>query len=214
MSNYYENKLNFNRILVFDTETTDDEFQNLKFGSFIIENDIEQLRGIFYNSKNISKSELKELERYAKDNNIILFKVDKFINEIFYPEVLNAKTLCVGFNLPFDLSRLAIHYSDGRYAHKNWFSFQLSKSKFLPRIKIKQIDSNMSFIQFAKNTLNFKGHFLDLKTIASVFSDNKHISLKKSGEIFNCKINIESVGINSPCFILILTFPVIVSLIL
>ena len=136
-SNYPNNELNFNRILVLDTETTSDEFQNLKFGSFIIvEDGIEQLRGIFYNSKNLSKSEIKELEEYPKGNKISLFKIDRFINEVFYPEILNAKTLCVGFNLPFDLSRLAINYSDGRYAHKNWFSFQLSKIKFSASIFI------------------------------------------------------------------------------
>ena len=177
------------RVLVFDTETSSDEFQNLKFGSFLIVDDgIEELRALFYHPDNISKKEEKILVKYSKENNIILFTIKEFIEKILYPELLKAKTLCVGFNLPFDLSRLAFHFGAGRFSHKGWFSLQLSEDKFLPRIKIKHIDSTMSFIQFSKTRINnFKGYFLDLKTPSSIFSDNKHINLRKAGEFFGCK---------------------------
>lgn len=187
--------LRHNRVLVLDTETTTDEFQNLKFGSAIIfENEKEIYRLIFYNPETINKKEFGELERFSKEKNIDLYSTEKFIEEIFYPEVLKLRTLCVGFNLPFDLSRLAIHWSEARGNKKGWFTFQLSKNKFTPWIKIKHIDSTMSFFQFSKpkfrnrDVSNFKGYFLDLKTLSSIFSDDKKISLKKAGEFFKCSI--------------------------
>jgi hypothetical protein len=184
-----EELLEHKRLLIFDTETTDDSFQNLKFGSFmVIDNGKEILRAIFYSPENILGNEEIILKQYCKENNLYLFTTKDFVERVFYPEMVEAQALCIGFNLPFDLSRLAIHFGEGRLSHKDRFSIQLSENKFNPRIKIKHIDSTMSFISFGRNSKNFKGHFLDLKTLASIFSDNKHISLKKSGEFFGCNL--------------------------
>jgi len=184
-----EELLEHKRLLIFDTETTDDSFQNLKFGSFIIiDNEKEILKAIFYSPENIPHNEENILKQYCLQNNIPLLITKEFIENILYPELLEVQTLCIGFNLPFDLSRLAIHFGEGRYAHKDRFSVKLSENEFLPRIKIKHIDSTMSFIGFAQNRKKFKGHFLDLKTLASIFSDNKHITLRKAGEFFGCNI--------------------------
>ncbi len=176
----------FTRLLIFDTETTSDEYQNLKFGSFmIVQNSQKNLTGIFYHKDNLTKEELEIIKKYCDKNNIQLFDVERFIEDIFYPEMLEAKSLCVGFNLPFDLSRLAIHFSDSRHTHKgDWFSIQLSQNKFLPRLKIKSIDSAISFIQFSKR---FKGHFLDLRTPSVIFMDDKHASLESAGKFFECE---------------------------
>lgn len=189
------------RVLVFDTETTIDEYQNIKFGSFIIfEKDIMSSRGIFYNPKGITLEEKTVLEKTSYDKDIELMTLDEFINQIFYPEVLRTQTLCVGFNLPFDISRLSSHYGYGRRNHHGWFSFQLTKDKRLPRVRIKHIDSAMSFIEFSGTWFKgergnkFKGHFLDLKTLAYVFSNNKHINLKGTGEFFRCK-NVKYEGV-------------------
>lgn len=186
---YKENRgsLDFKRILVFDTETDTDQAQSLKFGSFkIIQNKKEELKGIFYRTENLKSKELSIIKEYCKKNSLSLFESKQFIDEIFYPELIKTKTLCVGFNLPFDLSRLAIHFGEGRYAHKgSWFSIQLSDNKFLPRLKIKSIDSTMSFIQFAKD---FKGYFLDLRTSSSIFKDDKGVNLEEAGKFFECEI--------------------------
>jgi len=182
-----EELLEHKRLLIFDTETTDDSFQNLKLGSFIVIDDGKEiLKAIFYSPENVFGNEETILKQYCKENNLYLFTTKDFIERIFYPEMIEAQALCIGFNLPFDLSRLAIHFGEGRYSHKDRFSIQISENKFNPRIKIKHIDSTMSFISFGRNNKQFKGHFLDLKTLASIFSDNKHISLKKSGDFFGC----------------------------
>jgi len=60
--------LSFDRVLVFDTETTNDEYQNLKFGSFQyyhygkLEN-----QAIFYG--NVTETELAILQEYSKNHN-------------------------------------------------------------------------------------------------------------------------------------------------
>lgn len=186
--------LTHKRILFFDTETSIDEFQNLKFGSFlIVEKDKETFKGIFYSPKNLIKHEHKILKDYCKKNKLNIYTREEFAKKIFYPEILELKTLCVGFNLPFDLSRLSEHFGEGRYNHREWFSMELTGDKRYPRIKIKHIDSTKSFIEFGYNKFGnyknkFKGHFLDLRTLAIVFTDNKSISLRKAGESFKCKI--------------------------
>jgi hypothetical protein len=180
----------YDRVFVFDTETTNDEYQNLKFGSFAVYfNGILLKIGLFYNPKFISDKELRELKNYCKKNPIIkLYTLKEFVEKVFYPEVYFNKALCVGFNLPFDLSRLAIDYSYARGSMKGGFSFKLSENKKFPRIKVKHLDSTKSFIRFGKGFWgNFEGYFLDLKTLAVTLTDEKHITLEKVCEIFNKK---------------------------
>lgn len=181
--------LNHNRIFIFDTETTDDEYQNLKFGSFrIYSNEILEHIGIFYNFKCVTKKELEILEKYCHKYSIALYELKEFLEKIFFPQVYQLKALCVGFNLPFDLSRLAISYGYCRGNMNGGFSFKLSKNKEFPRIKIKHLDNTKSFIKFGKSFKeNFQGHFLDLKTLAVTLTDDKHITLEKACEIFKTK---------------------------
>lgn len=181
--------LTHSRILVFDTETTNDKYQNFKFGSFRIYNGkfLEHI-GIFYNSKCVDSKELEILEKYCKKNGIELYKLKEFIEDIFLPQLYQLKTLCVGFNLPFDISRLCIKHSYCRGSMNGGFSFQLSQNKKFPRIKIKHLDSTKSFIKFGKSLYgNFRGYFLDLKTLAVTLTDDKHITLRKACETFKTK---------------------------
>lgn len=182
-----EKPLNHQRVFVFDTETTNDEYQNLKFGSFVVySNDILEKRGIFYNPKCISRSESKILEPFCRRNNIPLYNVETFIAEIFYQEVYFKKALCIGFNLSFDLSRPAISYGYARGSMKGGFSFKIIESKKFPRIKIKHLDNTKAFIRFGKSFWgDFEGYFLDLKTLAVTLTDEKHVTLERACEIFN-----------------------------
>lgn len=184
--NKEDKPLEHSRVFVFDTETTNDEYQNLNFGSFVIYSDgILEKRGIFYNPE-ISKKESNTLKSFCEKNSIPSYEVKDFVKKIFYQEVYFKKALCVGFNLPFDLSRLAIGYSYARGSMKGGFSFKLSENKKFPRVKIKHLDNTKSFIRFSKSFWsNFEGYFLDLKTLAVTLTDDKHINLEKACEIFN-----------------------------
>lgn len=167
------------RVLVFDTETTTDQYQNLKFGSFrAYEHGTLRHEGIFY-GENLKDNETAILKQYAEDHHINIGPVREFVDKVFLPEVYGLRTLCVGFNLPFDISRLAISFGNSR-KERGGFSFKLSENQEYPRILIKHIDGKRSFIKFANgfsgirgnmrnqrgHPNNFRGQFLDLKTLA------------------------------------------------
>lgn len=207
-----------NRVLVFDTETTIDEYQNLKFGYFeIYDRGILEFKGLFYDPT-IKDKEMKILNYYSKSNNINLYPVRKFIDDIFYPEIYELKTLCIGYNLPFDLSRLAISFNTSKKrGEHNAFSFKLSEDKENPRLIIKHNDRNSSFIKFTNGfswdrgnfrhnrnkPKKFRGNFLDLKTLTFALTNKSH-SLESACNKFKTetrKIRSETHGKITPKYI-------------
>jgi len=166
-------------LLVLDTETTVDAYQNLLFGSCGIWIVGQLYRFIVFYDENIGRSQVKTLERFAGDIlegvQIHVMSTKEFVESVFYPWAYNAKVVVVGFNLPFDLSRLAESYGKARDKFKNGFSFKLSENKFHPRIRIKSLDSTKSFIEFERltKTLNYRGRFSDLRTLAFAMTNEK-----------------------------------------
>src|SRR3989304_7250369 len=179
--------LNLSRVLTFYTETTIDQFQNLRFGYYRIDdNHIKIDEGIFYDPIFVNQKELKILKRLC--NKVI--SIRNFVDEIFLPEVYDGQTLCVGFNLPFDLSRLAINFGYGRKSNREAFSFKLSENKKYPRLIIKSLDSTKSFIRFGTSKLTtrqYQGNFLDLRTLSFALSNEKH-KLESACEFFHSPI--------------------------
>jgi hypothetical protein len=104
-------------VLVFDTETTDDEKQRLRFGSFQLrEGERLELHGLFYDPDPDATSEVEQiiLAREAKRLKCKLFPIDEFIEKVFIPAAYRNGATIVGFNLPFDLSRIAIGVQPAR----------------------------------------------------------------------------------------------------
>lgn len=107
ISKIFEN-VGFPRIITFDTETTEDEYLNLKFGSFTVhENDIFLYGGLFWDNRHVSERDYGKLRKYAEEHSTRLFSLEEFIN-IFYLEVYERETLCIGYNINFDLSRIIL----------------------------------------------------------------------------------------------------------
>jgi hypothetical protein len=180
---------NYDTVFVFDTETTIDEYQNLKFGSFVVSNKGAIISiGLFCNPKFVSKKERSELIKYCKKNPAIrLYGLDEFI-EVFYSYIYEKRVPCIGFNLPFDLSRLAYDFGYARGSMKGGFVFKLSEQRKNPPIIVKHNDSSQSFIRFQSTSYDrFSGIFLDLKTLAVTLTDDKHITLDKAAQLFNKK---------------------------
>lgn len=88
----------------------------------------------------------------------------------------------IGFNLPFDLSRIAIAHGPARDSMRGGFSFQLSSSWKRPRVRVKHISRRASLIDFARppvqetpgasrarglKTPAHRGFFVDVSTLAS-----------------------------------------------
>ena len=169
--------------LIFDTETTVDQYQNLTFGSCLIQTRIssgfKEEWYLFYGDIPQDKKEI--IEEYGKEHNIIVMSVKEFVDNVFYPYAYKMRAEVIGFNLPFDLSRLALYYGISRKA-EDGFSFKLSEDVRNPRIRIQSIDQKRSFISLAKplrkksdkKYKHYSGYFVDLKTLTFALTDKSH----------------------------------------
>ena len=166
--------------MIIDTETTTDRYQNLTFGSCLIQTKIstgfKEEWYLFYGD--IPNDKSKIIEDYGKEHNIKVMPVREFIDNVFYPYAYNMRCEIIGFNLPFDLSRLAIDYGIARDTEDS-FSLKLSEDKRVPRIRIQSIDQKRSFISFTtplrkkrdKKFKAYRGYFVDLKTFTFALTD-------------------------------------------
>jgi hypothetical protein len=184
--------LRHDRVLVFDTETTIDHYQTVKIGYFQIYQDTYiQHEGIFYSTYSLSDNEKKVLDTYVSKKNIPVYTLDEFIDTVFYPEVFGFKTLCIGYNLPFDISRISKHVGDSRDKNRGGLTFTLSDNRFNPPIIIKKMGEGHSF-KFSSTKINegkdrFSGYFLDVQTLAEVLLQKKRVSLEKACKLLTTK---------------------------
>lgn len=204
------------RVMALDTETTTDIYQNLLFGSARIYESlsgknqvyidgVEKESYVFY-GENISEEDLLILKEFALKQGAVLFSMKEFIYKVFWHEVWEYGTACIGFNLPFDLSRIAISvktFKRGKF--KDHFEFRLCDSSFFPTVLLKPIDSKKSFIQLRFSTRpgrynNRKpynqGRFVDLRTLVFALTNESHSldSACKLYQVENGKIEVEEHG--------------------
>ena len=181
------------RVLVFDTETTVDEFQSLRFGFFRLYEEGELLaEGALMADELPDTDPAGEacIRAYCEEHGLFCETRESFVREWLYKEAWQLGTLVVGFNLPFDLSRIAMHAGVGRGRHRDAFSFKLSPSLFHPRLRIKALSAHAAMFEFTKakrsergERREFTGRFLDLHTVAYALS-GKGYSLRAAGEAF------------------------------
>lgn len=189
-SRLYDTPLRHDRVLVFDTETTNDQYQNFKIGYFQIYQDgVIQHDGSFHDPTILDEREIKTLVTNSRKQNISLYSLNEFIDNVFYPEIFGLKTLCVGFNLPFDLSRIAKRSGNSKGRNRGGFTLTLSDDPFNPPIIIKKLGDSYSFkfttTKQNKGESRFYGYFLDAQTLAKVLLQKKHISLSEAAKRLN-----------------------------
>ncbi len=182
-------------ILIFDTETTTDAAQKLRFGTYQVRKSADLVEaGIFYDPETLNKTEQVTLKEYARKKQLTLMNVRGFIEKIFYGVGYKYRASIVGFNLPFDISRLAIDHTPSRGTRYNklmrgGFTFKLSDNHWQPRVQIKHVSSRNAFIQFAatreqrtsrgnRKKGNYqavrRGFFIDTKTLAAALTSQSH----------------------------------------
>jgi hypothetical protein len=143
----------------------------------------------------------------------LLLPLRKFLDEYLYKDFYKARCLLVAFNHPFDLSRIANEFTTARRRYAGGFSLGLWTYKdknglvrrhpYRPRVAIKHIDSKRALIGFTgrqepdtedlipegsptgkpEEDYIFRGHFLDLRTLAFALTDRGH-SLESACEEF------------------------------
>lgn len=182
-------------VLVFDTETTVDEYQNLLFGSCGLWSNGSLERFIlFYNDDVLKQNEIEVIKSFASKFNYEVMNRREFIENVFYPYVYVARAKCVCFNAPFDISRLEVSYGRSKVFPKG-FSLKLSDNPRHPNIVIKGLNTKASFIEFTKpipkksqkKLPHYKGCFIDLKTLTFALT-NESYTLEKALKDFGCRL--------------------------
>lgn len=175
--------------LVFDTETTTDPGQALRFGTYQWRNGAELMEaGIFFEPEVTSTSELLALMSYTFRHGLQLRTRDEFVDEVFFGRAYKLRARVVGFNLPFDISRLAIKHGPARGAMFGGFTFTLSRQKYWPHVRVKHLSRRSALISFAApmrqrdgrgrrrrgmRTPIRRGAFVDVNTLAAaLFAQN------------------------------------------
>jgi len=136
--------------LVFDTETTTDPGQALRFGTYQFRNgEALDEAGIYFDPDGVSASERATLCAYADRHGLTLRTRDEFVDEVFFGRAYQLRARIIGFNLPFDISRLAIRHGPARGGMFGGFTFTLSRQKFWPNVRVKHLSRRCALISFA-----------------------------------------------------------------
>jgi len=183
--------------IIFDTETTIDAAQSLRFGVCQIRRGETLNRTVLFHADEIPQNDLDVLARYARARKLELMTVEKFRKSIVIKLGYFANAAILGFNLPFDISRIALSHSEARGdAMRGGFSFAMSEYKSEPHIRVKHLSASAALFDFAKpgkqltgrgmrnrglEAHHNRGYFFDVKTIAMSLTSRKH-SLRSLAE--------------------------------
>ena len=116
-------------MFVFDTETRTDASQRLTFGSYRFFVDNELLEEALFYADDLPSKHRKTLEKYVASQNkrgtrLLLLTRSEFLKKL-YKTVYKSRALLVGFNLPFDLSRIAFTTRPARGRFAGGFSLAI-----------------------------------------------------------------------------------------
>ena len=190
-----EEKPNDNLWLVFDTETTTDFRQDLRFGIARIYAFGNLTRTVVFFHQ-VTETERDTICKWAKARAADALDREAFVRGVFLPLALDQRAVVVGFNLPFDLSRLAVDFAPKRKvrATEAW-TLRLVPTEdpafaFTPGLRIQHVDARKAFISFTGRKgkrLVYRGAFVDLKTFTAALTGAGH-SLKSAGEALGCSL--------------------------
>ena len=205
------------RSLVIDCETTIDASQRLLFGVYRVYSDRPSQRagvwcseeGIFY-ADDLPETDpdgYATIQSFAErrredappgtNPNFKVMSRHEFVDGPFRQWGYKRKATIVGYNLPFDLARLAVHVGDARgetfrggVSLQLWDNWNGNENRYRPRIVVKHIDGHRTRIKFTTSKEHadaktrriafdyFEGKFLDLRTLAFAQSDEAHLTLE------------------------------------
>src|SRR5580704_11619370 len=186
-------------ILSFDTETTTDTSQSLTLGAYRFCRETQNgvyvcLEEGLFHADDIDSRSLKIMQQYVRNNSpdtpkdgpdkLSLYSRSEFVEKVLW-EAVQAGALVAGFNLPFDLSRLAVDWSKAR--NGGWsLVLSLRRSKKTgkmepnpdrPRIRVTSKDSKSAFIALMRPRIAEEwpsGRFLDLHTLATALHSESY----------------------------------------
>ena len=82
--------------------------------------------GLFFDPDVLSEDECRTLEAFAAVHSLKCMTHAEFVEDIFFKRGYELRATIVGFNLPFDISRLALGWVPARGKMRGGFSFKMS----------------------------------------------------------------------------------------
>lgn len=167
--------------LVFDTETTTDPGQSLRIGFCRVYYRDELRRHVLFYGDDLRGADLKVVKQYPRSGLEIMPR-EEFVDTIFYKYGYHLRAMIVGFNLPFDLSRLSVSHASARGTMRGGFSLKLSPFNYQPPVQIKHLSKYVSMMRFAapfvspnsrsqlkhgKKNPHKRGYFLEVRALAA-----------------------------------------------
>lgn len=213
-------------VLVFDTETSTDATQRFHFGvSRVYYKDTLIEEALLY-ADDLEEADKAALRAYVRDNAsdvpteygmghrpLVLYTLSEWEHTVWYRIAYQHRGLVVGFNLPFDLSRIAIAAHEGKQHNRGAWVFTTREylregrarrdDKYHPNVVVRSIDSKRALIQFGvpgvpehergRKGKAYRGRFLDLRTLAFALTNESH-SLASACRAFGALHSKDTVG--------------------
>jgi hypothetical protein len=184
--------------LVFDTETTTDLEQKLNFGIWQFcelrgADYVVVQEGIFHHDE-LSSEDRQTIADYQQKyqankasnsfpKDLLVLSRSEFVERVFW-EAVRAGALIVGFNLPFDIARIAVRWKKARNGGFSFVLSELSEKRVAnvhrPRIRIAPLNGIAQKIELTavmrKNEQSKwrRGCFLDLHILAFALTDKSY----------------------------------------
>ena len=190
-ASYNNDNANNGMVMTLNVETADNQDQKLRFGSAAIWiNDRLYRICLFYDEAlderkiQLVKEFGEELQKQKEDYTVTVLPKSEFVTRVFYPYVYEARAKLVGFDLPYQISRLATSWGRARKVQDAFSMKLVEDNPRLPAIRVKSIDNNSAMIQFVtplrkkseKKSVPvskvYRGCFVDVKTLAYVTTNN------------------------------------------
>jgi hypothetical protein len=192
-------------VLVFDCETRTTPDQRLRFGTYQLRNKGRLFeRGALYEPEVLSVEDLALLSQVVAEEaetsdgeRVRLLTRDQFVAEVLYGSGRDVGAQIVGFNLPFDISRLAIDHDSARRSMRGGFTFKLSEKEGRANVAVKHLSQKAALIRFTGEKPEKaedeaeeidpdapheseapadpdRGYFVDVKTLAAALTGSSH----------------------------------------
>ncbi|WP_417476656.1 hypothetical protein [Maricaulis sp.] len=172
--------------LVFDCETDIDAAQSLRVGFYQVrKHKALHAEGAFYDPDGLTPGELVTLQAYCEERGLTCLTVWQFREDVLLEYGYDKGGAIVGFNLPFDISRIAIRHGEARGSMRGGFSFEVSENRERPNIRVKHLSARAALTDFAAPAKQItprgmrkrgtkvkpsRGYFIDLKTLAAALT--------------------------------------------
>jgi hypothetical protein len=208
-------------VLIFDTETTIDPSQRARvlFYQLRVSGRLDE-EGAAYDPEVLDPSEVAILRAYCRSKNMVEpITIDAFRDQIFFGYGYDAGAEIVGFNLPFDLARIAVSWDAARVTTargktrprskmRGGFTLKMSHDNRRPNLQIRHLNARYSMIEFAAEYRQqtsrsdrkqqayvpvHRGHFTDVATLAAALTSNAR-SLKSLATTLKTKTQKKDAG--------------------